>query len=334
MYALSFKLSFVILLAVLSIVPFSVHSAPLYTVSPLVFDTKAEPRDILTKKITITNPGQQPVTLFPTVNNISLKDGETIEEFVQQVVSDQTTSLSAWIEISRAGLDLKQGESKTIDVTLRINPQAKPGTYHAFIGFGNGGNRDEAERQVKNGQAPGTVVTVTIEEKKSELMKLSKFIVDKFVTQAENQAAVYTFRNPGDEPLIPHGEIILFDSTGAEIGTVPVNAEGVTILPGQEHSFTATLPTEGLFGKYKAFLSVEYGSKQRGSMQDTNFFYVFPLKSLLVILSICMLFVAMLAWYLHRRYLDVDLDDSDSLVFHVRESVSDAKEHDVNLKQK
>ncbi len=304
-----------------------------YTVSPMVIDTKAVARDIITKDITITNTGETPVTVYPSVNEISLKEGGTIEAFKQAVESDRTKSVTSWIEISRLGIDLQPGTSKTIPLTIRMNPSPVPNTYHAFIGFGYGGNRDEAERQVANGQAPGTVITITIAEENREFLKLSKFIVERFVTSSNNQAATFTFTNPGDEVMTPTGEIILYDSTGKEVGALPVNTENVSIQPKAEHTFTASIPAEGKFGKYKAFLTVEYGSTQRASLQDTSFFYIFPLRMLIIMLSCFVIFVSLCAWYVHRRYFDDDMqdDDHEHLTVHVRDGHSTSKGHDLHL---
>lgn len=312
----------------------SAHAMQGYSVSPRVIDEKLEGRDIITKDITIVNTGSQPVTLYPSVNSISLDAGGEIQEFVQAVASDRTTSITSWIEISRLGIDMKPGETKVIPLTLRINPNPKPGTYHALVSFGNGGNRDEAERQVMNGEAPGTVITISIEDTTTTYLKLSKFIVDKFVTSPDNQAAVFTFTNPGDEELVPDGEIIFFNGLGREVGTVSVNPDDVTIKPGEEHSFTATVPTSGLFGKYKAFLSVEYGSKQRASLQDTSFFYVFPSQTIMIILATLLVCVSVLAWYFHKKYFDEAVDDSDRITVHIREGERESRDHDIDLKSK
>jgi hypothetical protein len=315
-------------------IPFFSHAEPRYTVAPLVIDEELEARDIVTKQITITNVGTEPVTVYPTVNNISLTEGGAIEEFLSATLSDRTTSLATWIEISRRGIDVRGGETQTVDLTFRINPDPEPGTYHAFVGFGNGRNRDIAEEQVRTGRAPGVVVSITIAEKKLEFLKLSKFIVDRFVTSNANEAAVFTFTNPGDETLVPKGEIILYDNSGKEVGMLPVNNENVAIPPGGEHTFTAMVPTDGLFGKYKAFLSVEYGATQRGSVQDTNFFFIFPLKTLIIITIFIMLLVSLGAWFVHKKYLDdTDVDDSERLVFRIKDTPSEAKEHDVVLKK-
>lgn len=322
----------IVFFVVLILSPVLSFAAPKYSVAPLVIDIDAEARDIITRKITVVNTGEQQITVYPTVNNISLSAGGVVQEFLSPSQSDRTQSLSSWIEIKRLGIDIKPGETKEFDFTLRMNPNPVPGTYHAFVGFGYGRNQDEAVRQVEEGQAPGTIVSVTVADKRVEALKLSGFVVKRFITKDNNEGAAFTFKNPGEEALIPRGEIILYDSKGKEVGALPINEEQTSIEPGAEHVFTASLPAQG-FGKYKAFLSVEYGSKQRASVQDTNFYYVFPTRSIAIILGLVALLVAVCAWYIHRRYFDDDIDDSDRLTFHIRETKSDAKDHDVVLKQ-
>ena len=319
------------LLATMFMVPALSHAAPAYTVTPLVIDEAVEARDIKTFDITLTNIGTQQVTVFPSVNNISLSSGGTIEEFIQPVMDDRTRSLTAWTEINRLGISLAVGESKTILLTLRINPNPVPGTYHEFIGFGYGRNRDEAEAQVRTGQAPGTVVTVTVEDNTVSFLKLSKFIVKRFIMGGENQAAVYTFSNPGDEVVTPRGEIIFFNSSGEEVGSIAVNSENMEIAPGEAYTFTGEVPTDGLFGKYKAFLSVEYGNRERGAVQDTSFFYVFPLQYMLAILAFLVALASFGAWHTHRKYFDEQPDDSVRLTLHRRDTMSGPRPHDLDL---
>jgi hypothetical protein len=310
------------------------HAQIAYTVSPLVIDIEAKSRDILSRSIILLNTGTVPITVYPTVNNISEEEGGTIDDFVPQVMSDRTTSLASWIEVSRRGIDLFPGEPYTLPVTFRMSPDPLPGTYHAFIGFGYGRNQDEAIRQVENGQAPGAVVNLTVADTKVSLLKLSGFVVDRFITRAENQAAVYTYKNPGDETVMPHGEIIIYDATGKEVGAVSVNEQNLAIPPGGEETFRLQVPTQGLFGKYKAFLSVEYGNTQKGSIQDTHFFYAIPLMHLLIAFSILGVLVIFFAWHFHRKYLTTEEDDSAArITLRIRDTESESKEHDVNLKK-
>ncbi len=326
-------LSISIVLGTLCGIP-TAHALMSYSVTPLVIDEEVEERDIIEHVITLKNTGDTPVTIYPTVNNISLGDGGEIQEFVTQVMSDQTRSLAAWIEISRAGIDLLSGQTKTVTLLLRINPSAEPGEYHALVGFPQGGNRDEAERMLARGDAPGTIVTVSVVDKKTTLLKLGKFLVDKFVTSEKNSGASYTVRNPGDEPLVPKGEVIFYDAKGKEVGALPVNTENVEIPPGGEHTFTGAVPTDGLFGKYKALLSLEYGKGNVASVQDTVFFYVFPLKTLIIVFVVFAAVVIIGSVYVHRKYFDDAVDDgSELLPVHVRDSTSDPLHHDIDLRK-
>jgi len=323
---------FIFVLAIFYKAPLVIASIS-YTVTPLVINEEVEKRDIIEKKITITNTGAAPVTVYPSVNNISIDEGGGIQDFLPPVMSDQTSSLASWIEISRAGIDIKVGESKTVTMTIRVNPNPQAGEYHAFIGFGNGRNRDEAEVMVKQGSAPGTIVSVSFQEKQNTLLKLSHFVVDRFITRSENTSASYVIKNPGDEILTPTGEIIFYDKRGVEVGSLPVNPEKLLIGPGEEKSFAATVPTEGLFGKYKAFLSVEYGTANLASVQDTAFFYVLPLRTIIIMLGLILIFVIVISFHVHRKYFDEgDNDDSDTLPLHVREKVSDPLHHDIDLR--
>lgn len=312
-----------------------VYAAPTFSITPLVIDIEAEGRDIIKKDITVTNTGSQPATIFPSVNNISVKDGGGIEAFLAPVESDRTSSLASWLEISRQGLLIRPGEQVVIPLTLRVHPTPVPGSYHALIGFGQGDNRDEAERSVANGQAPGTIVNVTIADTRTEFLKLSGFIVKRFITDDAHSLAYYTFKNPSDQTLTPTGEIIVYDSTGKEVSSVNVNEEHIEIPAGGEHVFEAHIPSDGLFGKYKAFLSVEYGTTQRATVQDTSFFYVLPIKSILVALAILCVLVLLGSFYVHRKYFNVgEPEDSHQLMLHIREGTRDPLHHDIDLKKK
>jgi len=227
------------------------------------------------------------------------------------------------------------GETKTVTLTLRINPNPTPGTYHAFIGFGYGDNRDRAEEQVARGDAPGTVVSVSFANKKTTLIKLSRFIIDRFILHSSNQAAIYTIKNPGEEAVTPAGEIIFYDKRGVEVAALPVNADKISVPPGGEQEFAAEVPTKDLFGKYKAFLSVEYGSQHLASVQDTTYFYVFPLKIILPVFFSIIILVGLAALLMHKRYYsEVDDDGSEPLFVHVREVQREAKPHDIDLSKK
>lgn len=305
-----------------------------YTVSPLVIDHTVEVRAIETNTITITNNMPHILELFPAVNNVNMSESGTIDSFVPPSMSDRTASLSSWLELSRRPLELKPGEKFETVLTLRVNPNAAPGKYHALISFPEGKNRDEAEAKIPLGGVPGVILNVTIEEKTVEFMALSNFNVDRFILDGENKAVSYTVKNTGDTDMTPRGDILLYDHRGAEVGSIPVNPEAKAIKAGEELQFEAAVPSEGLVGKYKAYLSMQYGENQRAQLQDTAFFYAVPWKKLLVLFVGLLLIAIAISLVVHKRYqgrVDDD-DDSEFVPLHVKEGVSGAVPHDIDMK--
>lgn len=310
-----------------------------YVVTPLVIDVDAEARDIINETITITNNAPYITSIFATVNEISLDEGGGITEFKGPTMVDRTNSITSWIEITRGEINLKPGETREVPVTIRMNPNTVPGEYHALIGFGSGRVREEAETLVQNGLAPRVVVTVRVADKKVEFVDLEGFRVEKFVTENNNQAIRYTLTNPGDTTVVPTGEIVLYDSGGREIKTINANPENKSLEPGQTVELTAGVPVSDMIGKHKAFLNVRYGAGQQAAVYDTAFFYALPWKKLLIIFGVIIFITTLITVLLYRRYMrddEEDLHDDEhvhSINFKFKEVPSEAKDHDVNLKQ-
>lgn len=304
-----------------------------YTVTPRVIDVTASARDIITRTITIQNHHENATTkIFPSVNEIALDEGGDITEFRGPTEVDRTAAITSWLELPRAQINIPAGESQDVTLTIRMNPNTKPGEYHAVLGFGAGRNREVAQAQVKEGRAPTVVVTIRVADTKVERMDLSGFSVEKFVTDADNEAIHYTLSNPGDVEVVPEGEIVLYDGNGKEVASVPANPQKQSLKPGEEVALNARVPTDGLVGQYKAFLNVNYGAAQAGAVYDTVFFYVMPWQKLLTMFGVIVIIALIVTIYLYRKYGINEHDDgSEQLEFRIRETASEAQEHDIHL---
>ncbi len=326
-----------VFLGIFLLLPFKAVFADTHTVSPLIVDFKAEARTIEHRTITVTNGDSGGrVDIFPLVNNVTVGESGGVEEFISPTMTDRSTNPSSWIEIPRRALELKPGETGTVDFTLRIAPKVMPGVYHVLISFAAGHNQVEAERKVAAGVAPGVMVNITIEDRSVELLSLTRFLVDRFIVSNDNEAISYVVENTGDDQLIPSGSVIIYNHRGEEVGSVPVNAEAATVHPGETRTFTTALPIDGLVGKYKAYLALNYGNTQRAQLQDTTFFYALPWKKLLVLFGGILLVALALALLAHKRFAgdeeDFIDDDGEYLPLHVRETVSQPVHHDIDMK--
>lgn len=304
------------------------------TASPLIIDETVEPRDSFEQTITLRNDTAVPVRLFASVNEITLDEGGAIKTFVPASVSDGSVSITSWIAIDRRRIELPPGASTTIPVSVRLNPNAQPGLYHAFIGFGSGTNRDEAEAKVMGGSAVGVIMRINISDTRTELLRLARFTVDRLVTRQDDSSITYAVTNPGDLPLTPEGEVILYNARGEEVAAVPLNTEKRMVAPGETVNFSAPITPKGMFGKYKAFLSLEYGAGQKASVHDTAFFYAAPIPYLIGLFgAIFVLCLSVVFWW--RRSL-VPYGDDDShdghVALYVRPgAVRNDHEHDITL---
>jgi hypothetical protein len=267
------------------------------TVTPVIISEKAKVRDIIKESITIKNTSEHTINLYPSVYDVSAIEGETGFERAGDSL-ERSVSLANWIELSRGVVELGPGEEKTLPFVVRVNLNAEPGTYYAHISFGEGPTRDEAEAI-----EPLAQVSVNIEVLADikEVLQLGTFFTDSFFLSGDDVLFNYQIENIGNQDLKPSGEIRIYDRTGTEVASVPVNADGATFSPEQEAMLAAVWNGAQGFGKYKAFLNIDYGSNQRASVQDTVFFWIVPWKQLASFFTVGVLLVIFFVYYYHLR---------------------------------
>ena len=305
-----------------------------YSVTPMLIEHTVEPRDMSEETVKITNTSGRKLRIFPTVNQITLGEGGEIKSFVPPSMSDNTTSITSWISVTRGRVEINPGETIKIPLNITVNPNAVAGEYHAFIGFAEGSKRDEAEALVMEGRAPGVVVRLSLVEKKSEYLRLNRFVINRFVTNHADATVSYELENVGGLPITPSGEIIFYDSRGVEIAAVTVNDEKKSIQANNTEKFSQVLPDVGTIGKRKALLNIQYGTTQRSNLYDTTYFNVIPLVPLIAIFGVLLLLSVLLVLYYHKRAnRPVNIDHEEVSVY-IKQGTSTTKyDHDINLKK-
>jgi len=306
-----------------------------YSITPILIEHTAAPRDMYEETIRITNTANYKVRIFPTVNEITIGSEGEIKEFIPASMSDNTTNVTSWIEVTRGRVEINPGETIKIPVLINVNPNAKPGDYYAFVGFAEGTKRDDAEIQVALGTAPGVVVRVELEDTTNEYLRLTTYQVNRFVIDESDARVQYEVENVGDTIIVPKGEVIIYDVRGREIVAVPINSDGLSVPPGEKVSFSNVLPEVGFMGKFKAFLSLEYGSNQSATIYDTTYFTVLPLPTLLAIFATLLTLAILAALYYHKmRMVDYVDDDEDAVSVYIRAGATSVdNDYDINLKK-
>lgn len=274
----------------------SVYAVEGLTVTPAIIDEKAYARDILKQDITFTNGSARKMTLYLSVNNIDSQEGKM--KFVDYQNADRNTSLANWIEVSRGVIEVGPGETRTIPLEIRVNMGALGGEYHAAISIGEGSTRAEAEANPL--RASTVLINLEVLENIHEKLDLKKFASDKIFFLSPPITFSYVLENVGNRALTPSGEIIVYDRRGNEVTSMPIN--GKSIEPNSTVNLASAWNGNTRMGRYKAYLSLEYGDTNKGSITDTTFFWVIPLPFLIGISGAFAVLAGSLAWFIHFQY--------------------------------
>ncbi len=306
------------------------------TIQPLIIDVNLSQRESVVETIRLTNQSSSKQVIFATVNEIALSEDGAIKEFVTPVMTDRTNTVTSWLEITRGRIELAPGEIKEVSLTVQPHPQAMMGDYHVFIGFVSASKRHEAEAVALRGAADGVILRVGIKDMRTEGLRISRFLVDRFVTDPTKNSYELTLENVGDLPQQPSGEIIFYDTRGREVGSVALPTTE-SLAPGESVTLSDTLPLEATLGRVKANVAVQYGTRQAASVSDTTFFYLMPWYVLLSIFLGILLLVTTVTLLIRRALGRTVMDDDDTLqdvALYVRNG-HDAipLDHDIDLKK-
>ncbi len=268
------------------------------TVTPVVIDGKGKLREILRFAVSIENTSTRLVSIYPWVTDVSVESGSTaVSDLGGSVDKALGASLARWIEVTRGSIDLLPGEKKEIPLTVQINLNATPGVYHAVVHLSEGSDRASAEMNVQG----TTDVSVNIEvlEDINERLQLATFAPVKNVFSDKSAAFQYRLENVGNRGEVPRGTVRIFDRDGREVAVLEANEQGSRLEPEASAMLSSVWAAGGSFGRYKAMLDLEYGS--RGTIQDTVFFWMIPWGKLLSMFLTLVLACVIVAVVIHSR---------------------------------
>lgn len=296
----------------LALLPMTMRAAS-FNVTPAIIDLKARARDILKESITLTNNTDRKLNVYAFVNNVAVQEGK--QEFLDPSRTNQASSLANWILFPRGVIEISPGEKKSVDFKIEVNLRASPGIYHAVISFVDAPTRDDAEAKAVG--APSVAVNLEIAEDVKEWLQLKRFVPDKTFFSGFPVSFSYELENTGNKSATPSGEIRIYNRRGKEVASLKINEKLAEIGPEKNLNLAnlwrgSDAPESGRFfanasqgltsmGKYKAFLDLQYGSKQRASLQDTVFFWVIPWQYILAIFGALLALIICLIFLWHRR---------------------------------
>lgn len=322
-----------IFLTTLFLAPLYSVQAEDFTVRPFLIDETVEARELLQRDVTLVNKTSRRLNIYATVNEISVDSSGEIKEFVSPIMTDRTNTVTSWAEIKRGRIEVEPGESVDVPLAFRIHPSAESGEYHVFIGFGSASKRYQVERAALNGELDGVIVKLTIDDKTTEYLRITSFVIDRFITGEADKSVEIKLENLGDTTVVPQGEIIFFNSNGEELDAISFNENQISVPSGEEVTINSEIPFEDQIGRFKANLTLQYGDKQKASLHDSTQFYMMPLYIIIFMLVVAILLTILIFILLTRALSarDEEVDGYD-LPFMVRDGhEAEPKDHDIDL---
>ena len=279
-------------------------------IAPPVVNFAVEPGETIDSEIAIRDVSTSPLLVTSEINDFTASGDE---DGNPKVLTDATEkspySIIDWVSpFEQMALEPKQ--IKKLPLKIKVPANAAPGGYYGVIRF-TATPPDGESTSVSLAPSLGALVMIRVKGQATEKLTIKEFYMTQngkkgtffegipfdFVQRIENEGNVYEQ---------PTGHILIKDMFGKPVANVNVNADSRNVLPGSIRKFTQefdskALGSMGLFGKYTAELSLNYGDKLTTGSSLT--FWVIPWK--LIALAIVGLIAAVLGIrYAFKRYTD------------------------------
>lgn len=285
------------------------------SVSPTLFDMTASRGQEWQSSIKVVNVNNFDLTVYADVVNF-VPRGETGEvSFVPVSENDPDgTTLAEWFTISHEPFLIPREQTVEIPFTIKVPSEASPGGHYAAILIGTKALNDgKKETKVQTSQMVTSLVFTKIAGDIKELGAIREFrTTENFLSKPEATFEL-RFENKGNVYLQPQGEIKITNMWGEERGVIPINQNSQygkvahkTADSDGIRKFTFAWKGEWSItdvGRYTAIATLGYGTENRQFTTSKTNFWVIPIKPLLTILIVIIIFFTVVSW-LVRRYIN------------------------------
>src|SRR3989344_6794336 len=274
-----------------------IEAAQGFTIFPAKISLEIDKGAEQSSRIKVTNAGDGKVGVLVSVQDMVPTANSGGFNYVPKAPG--ITSLVDWITINKEVFSLKPNESKDVPFTIKVPPDASPGSRFAIVFFATGAP-DSESGQLNVSARVGSLVFLTVPGDFKQTGEILNFRTNnKFLFQKEPIVFKFDFQNTGTVYFEPKGAITITNIFGKTINTILV--EGQVVLPTGLKTITVAWPYSGwLFGVYKASLAISVTGKGDIASADTMI-YAFPIIPSLGALGVLIILI-LLFWYIKRNF--------------------------------
>lgn len=270
------------------------------TISPPIFDLRAAPGEVLNTALNLENETSGALNLYGSVEafNPAAKKGDS--EFYPS-----GEGLPSWIALGESAMSLAPGESKKVSLKISVPAETTGGSYYAAVFWGTSPGNVPSGAAV--GARLGCLIFLSVDGAVIQNLEITNFQTVKKINTIFPAIFETTLKNGGNTYLAPKGEIVIRNWIGKQVAALPWNDAGLRVLPGAERTIQAKWGEHaiwpelklGIWGFYRASISISYGVPAK-EIGDTASFWILPLPSLGIFLSVVVLIILIIRFVLQR----------------------------------
>jgi len=279
------------------------------SISPSLFDMSVSPGQEWRSSLRVINVNNYDLTVYLDVVNF-IQQGEGGNGMFVPVSEGgaEGVTLAEWFSVTREAIVVPQEKSVEIPFSVLVPVDASPGGHFAAILVGTKPTSPEAgQAKVQTSQMVTSLFFTRVAGDIVESGNIREFTTKNSYTSSPEATFDLRFENKGNVHLQPQGNIQILNMWGQERGIIPINnaSQFGNVLPESIRKFTFSWKGEWSIsdiGRYKAIVSLAYGTEARQFVTAETIFWVIPYKLLLGIFITLVTFILLITW-LVRLYV-------------------------------
>lgn len=276
------------------------------SLTPPLIEESADPGEVLTSVITVSNLSSERQTYFLFPRDIEGVADNGRPLFVNDTFVTTDLNLSSWIALTQGQVTLEPGAEVDIPLLITVPENAPPGGHFAGIFASRNAPTVDAEGVGAGvGFRVGNIVNIRVTGDVTEEAYVRSLQTDSFIYGDKNVTFTARVENTGNVLVRPTGPLNITNMMGDQVATLAMNNDRVGVFPGSIRAIDETWEEAGLgFGRYTAELAMVYGvpGEAQYTITGNTSFWILPweiIQPLLIALGI----LALASYVLVRYYI-------------------------------
>jgi len=280
------------------------------TVGPARQQISLNPGEEAQIAVKFYNQSEMPLSGFVKINDFVVEDDAGTPRIVEDATqASPKYSASMWMELPFDRMTIAANDRTVVQATIKVPQDARPGGRYVAIYFEPTTPLAEPVTEAGTSITPriASLLYIRVQGPISENAFISRLFAQSFSEYGPiNVTAQIT--NKGDYHIRPRGIFTLSNL----FGTVEqINMKEANIFPDALRTFTTSIGSKWMFGKYTINLSAVYGEKLLNTEKSVTI-WVFPWRATLVVL-LSLLILYLIGKSLYKSFIQREVSLEEEL---------------------